>query len=188
MYRIAHAVVHVCLYIVMVRPASAQPPVRPLVMDLSVGAGSGRRVGPSKSNSGLAASALLAWHVDSRSRGALVTAFSASVQTSFATTADCVLRPDGGCAQDFPDLSVLALSGGWGVQRGQRGPSLRVLLGPALVRMEQSNVFGVQSRVDLASASWGRVAAVGWLQLLLMPDLFGERARTQTFGVGIRVR
>ncbi len=126
--------------------------------------------------------------MDSLANGSLLAAVSASAQISLANDDSCVREPDGGCAPKFPSLRVLTLLGGWGVQRGERGLALRALIGPALVRAERKRVFGVQSRADLSSAALRRVSFVGWVQLLLIPDLFGERARTQSFGIGLRVQ
>lgn len=82
-------------------------------------------------------------------------------------------------------LSVLA---GFSYHEATRGPALRALLGPALVRAEQESAFGLQTRFDMSTGALGRVSAVAWLQVLLMPDLLDQRARSVAFGLGLRVQ
>ncbi len=165
----------------------AQLTLRPVGLDLGVGIVSGTRSAPSKASTGPIASALFAWRVDSLGGGALLTAVMASMQASVGGGDVCVIIPTG-CAENFPNLRVFALLGGWGVQSRRGGAAMRAMLGPALVRAEQESALGLQSRVDLSSAALGRVSLVGWLQLLLMPELLDQRARTQAFGIGVRVQ
>lgn len=187
-HRLVRAICVFGLFTLLAPEAAAQLTLRPSGLDLGVGWFLGSQSGPSRASSGPMVNALFTWRVDSLGSGTLLTALSASTQASVGTLSICGVQPGGGCADDFPNLRVLSVLVGWGYQEARGGPALRAMLGPALVRAEQENAFGLQTRVDLSSAALGRVSLVGWLQFLLMPDLLGQRAGTQAFGVALRVQ
>ena len=166
--------------------AMAQLTLRPIGLDVGAGLFSGNQSGPSRSSTGPIVNALFAWQMDSLRTGALLSAVGASTQGSFV--GDCLSPISGGCGEPFPNMHVLSVLAGWGYQEVKGGPALRALLGPALVRAERESTLGLQTRFDLATGALGRVSAIAWLQFLLMPDLLDQRARSQAFGLGLRVQ
>lgn len=172
--------------------------LRPVSVDVTVGAGGGVGGGERAERGGAALETLVGVRVRALSRGALMAGVSAGFQGPLGGSDVCHLGSRGQCLDDFPMLGYVAVLGGWEGARTTgplRGATARVLGGPAFVHVEgddaaapQGNTVAAQGRLDLATPPLGPVALVASFRGAVVPRFHGQALGIWGYALGVRLR
>jgi hypothetical protein len=184
------AAVSVCFATVLATPVRAQVRLRPAGVDLGFGLGSGQDGGIRDTRVGLSAATVVAWRARSLPYGTLLVAATLSGQVVIDGSDDClIIGGTNRCAPNFPGFVTLGALGGWEARSGERGATVRALLGPALFRSgEDATGAGITGRLDLATPAVAHVAFIVWGQHAIAPQLRHESYRLSAAGIGLRLR
>ena len=96
---------------------------------------------------GSAVDALLAMRLQGAGRGTLLAGLSAGTPWAWTSTSICLPASNGGCIPTFPQFLKAGALVGW----ENAGATLRAMGGPAYVRADGSQAFGLHGRVDGAA-------------------------------------
>ncbi len=177
------AVLTLCLAV----PAAAQ--LSPPAVDVGAGGWVGTGGGVRDHRTGVVFDAMIsgvALHVPHAN---LVVAVNASDAHAPSINNDgCLLAtPPSHCAPDYPQFTAFGLLTGLEARSTQG--SARALAGPAVFNVDGSgNAGGLQTRIDLASASVFHVSLVAAFRGTLVPRFRGDSYRTGSLSLGIRLR
>lgn len=156
-------------------------------LDVSAGFGAGVG-GDFEARGGVAFDAVAGLGVGPARRGPVVAALAAGMQGPLGSSDDCVPAPSGGCVPDFLLLYSAAALLGW-ERANARGPSLRVLAGPGYHRADEGGAaFGLQARLDVATAPLLHVALVASVRGAILPNFRGDALGFTAVGLGVRLR
>ena len=156
----------------------------PLSVELGVGRGTGSTSGLYKSNQqGFTADVLVALRLREAGPGGLVSAAGIAVQSPGAVDDGCILKPDGGCVEAFPDIAVASAMLGWETA----GTAFRLLAGPGYV-VNRDGAFALQVRADAFLPLVARLGIGFSARGMIVPDHNGESFRVFGGQVGLRVR
>ena len=160
----------------------------PFSADMTGGVGIGHGGANPGVHPGIAIDLLAAWRARVVRRGSLVVAFNATLQGSPANSDECEPAAGGGCVPRFPDTHAVGLL--MGVERGIAGrASVRLMGGVARygdADDDSHSAFGVQGRLDLATATWHGLAFVTSARAALVPRLRGDAYQFGALGFGVR--
>jgi hypothetical protein len=170
------------------RPTDAGAQQRPaLSLEASAGVGTGAG-GEFQSRAGFAFDGFIGLRVRQANRGGTVAGLTGGIQGALASGDDCLLTPSGGCVPDFPLFYSAAALLGWEAA-GTRGPSLRMLAGPAYYRADEGGAaLGLQARLDVATPALLHVALVASVRGAVLPNFRSDALRLAAAGLGVRLQ
>lgn len=133
---------------------------------------------------GSAVDGLLAMRLQGAGRGALLAGLSAGTPWAWTSTSICLPASTGGCIPTFPQFLKVGALLGW----ENAGATLRAMSGPAYVRADGNQAFGLQGRVDGAAPISRHLALVASVRGTMIPNYRGDTFGVYALGVGIRLR
>ncbi|HEX6038122.1 hypothetical protein [Longimicrobium sp.] len=120
--------------------------------------------------------------------GAVLLAFTGTVNGPIAMEDVCVVAPDDACYAEYPTFVSLGVAAGVQRRLGSSA-SARVLAGPAYYQaVDGGDAFGLQGRVDVAKPILSRLVVVASLRGTVLPRYQGETLRFGAFGLGLRIQ
>jgi hypothetical protein len=171
-------------------PMRAQPPSTSLKLDLEVGVGrttgGGSRVVPGA----FAFGSLVAASWRAQENGGPVVAVGWHAQWPFDYGTDCLVTVSAPqCTPTYPRFTTYAALVGWEVGRRRAAGSARALIGPAVMRTNESRTLhGVQGRLDVTKLV-GRHAGLNlWTQGAVAAPFRHDRFLLVSGGAGVRLQ
>lgn len=167
-------------------PSPAQSTSR-FSLQATLGPSLGRDGGVRRHRDGVAIDGILMWRARPLGSSFAVIGVGGGNEGPYAGDDSCWPAPNGGCLDDFPNFSSIALLAG--LERNGRVGSARLVAGPAQYRGRgEGGAFGVQGRLELATPAIFHAALAGSVRGGLIPRLNGERYRLFVFGLGVRLQ
>lgn len=164
--------------------AAAQQ-TRALSFDVNFGVETVRTSGEYRDpHQGSAVDALLAMRLRGAGRGALLAGLSAGTPWAWTSTSVCLPASNGECIPTFPQFMKAGALMGW----ENPTATLRAMGGPAYVRADGRQAFGLQGRVDGAAPISRHLALVASVRGTVVPNYRGDAFEVYALGVGIRIR
>lgn len=144
-------------------------------LDATAGLGASSGGGNFRSRGAVALDALFGIRLRPAAGSGLLAGLSAGLQGPIHGGDDCLIAPGGGgCVPHFPLFYSAGALVGW-ERAGARGPSVRVLAGPAYYRADEGGrALALQGRLDLATPALFHIALVASLRGAVLPDFRGD--------------